>query len=431
MTAPGRTGTAGWDPYAPEAIAGPPGTRGELQEACPLAAGATSTADWDPLDPVAVEDPFAAHARLREECPVAKSDRWGGFWSLTRHDDVIAAALDTETFISGGKTTIPDSTGPDRPPRPPLEVDRPEHTHYRRLLAPYFSAEQARRLEPRIREIAAQLIDAAIAERECDLVPTVAVPMPALVLCALLGLPSEDWSFLKRWTTEVIEAGRGGEPERHARANDAIYAYVHGVVEGRRSANLDPAVDIITGLLELEVDGRRLDDDQVTGVVRLLLQAGHNTTTNGLGSALRYLGSEPDQQARLRAEPALIPAAVEEILRAFSPAQMLARTVRRDIEVRGQTLCRGEKVGLFWAAANRDPDAFPNPERLDLTRTPNRHVAFGYGIHRCLGAHLARTEMCLAVETILTRADGFELVAPAPEIGWPHIGPRSVPVRFR
>jgi cytochrome P450 len=392
---------------------------------------AAPTADWDPLDPVAVEDPFGAHARLRERCPVARSHRWGGFWSLMRHEDVIAAALDTETFISGEKTTIPDSTGPDRPPRAPLEVDRPEHTHYRRLLAPYFSAEQARQLEPRIREIAAQLIDAAIAEQECDLVPTVAVPMPALALCALLGLPPDDWTFLKRWTTEVIEAGRAGEPERHARANDAIYSYVHGVVEGRRAASRDPRVDIITGLLELEVDGRQLDDDQVTGVVRLLLQAGHNTTTNGLGSAFRYLGSELDEQARLREDPAMIPGAVDELLRAFSPAQMLARTVTRDAEVHGQTLCRGEKVGLFWAAANRDPEVFPNPERIDLTRSPNRHVAFGYGIHRCLGAHLARTEMCIALEEILARTTRFELTGPAPEIGWPHIGPRSVPVRFR
>lgn len=389
------------------------------------------TADWDPLDPVAVEDPFGAHARLRQGRPVARSERWGGFWSLMRHEDVIAAALDTETFISGEKTTIPDSTGPGRPPRPPLEVDRPEHTHYRRLLAPYFSAEQARRLEPRIREISVQLIDAAIAERECDLLPTVAVPMPALVLCALLGLPSEDWSFLKRWTTEVIEAGRAGEPERHARANDEIYSYVHGVVEGRRAAACDPRIDIITGLLELDLDGRRLDDDQVTGVVRLLLQAGHNTTTNGLGSAFRYLGSEPDQQARLREDPALIPGAVDELLRAFSPAQMLARTLTRDVEVRGQTLCRGEKVGLFWTAANRDPAVFPDPERIDLTRSPNRHVAFGYGIHRCLGAHLARAEMCIAVEEILARTSRFELAGPAPEIGWPHIGPRSVPIRFR
>ena len=264
------------------------------------------------------------------------------------------------------KTTIPDSTGPQRPPRPPLEVDRPEHTPYRRLLAPYFSAEQARQLEPRIREIAAELIHTAIAERECDLVPTVAVPMPALVLCAVLGLPSEDWSFLKRSTAEVIEAGRAVDPERHARANDALYSYVHSVVEARRAAQLDPGTDIITGLMELVVDGRQLDDDQVTGVVRLLLQAGHNTTTNGLGSAFRYLAAAPQEQARLREDPTRIPAAVDEILRAFSPAQMLARTVTREVQMGGRTLRPGDKVGLFWASANRDPEVFADPERVNL-----------------------------------------------------------------
>ncbi|HUA02443.1 MAG TPA: cytochrome P450 [Solirubrobacteraceae bacterium] len=387
-------------------------------------------ADWDPLDPAALADPFAAHARLRDKCPVARADRWGGFWTLMRHEDVIAAALDPETFISGEKTTIPDSTGADRPPRPPLEVDRPEHTHYRRLLAPYFSPERARQLEPSIRRIAGDLIDAAVAERECDLVPAVALPMPALVLCEVLGLPAEDWSFLKRWTTEVIEAGRAGASERHARANDAMYSYVHSVVEGRRTAGLDPAVDIITGLLELVVDGRQLDDGQVTGVVRLLLQAGHNTTTNGLGSSFRYLGAATAEQTRLREDPSLIPAAVDEILRAFSPAQFLARTVTREVEVSGRTLCPGDKVGLSWASANRDPEAFPHPDRVDLARAPNRHVAFGYGIHRCLGAHLARVEMCVALEELLARTTRFELIGPAPEIGWPHIGPRSVPVRL-
>jgi cytochrome P450 len=390
----------------------------------------TRAADWDPLEPAALADPFAAHAELRRGCPVARSDRWGGFWSLLRHEDIIAASLDTETFVSGQKTTIPDSTGPGRPPRPPLEADRPEHTHYRRLLAPFFSVQRARELEPAIRQIAAELLDAAIGEREVDLVPTVAVPMPALVLCTLLGLPSEDWSFLKRWTTEVIEAGRAGEPDRHAHANDTLYSYVHSVVAARRTADLDPYADIITGLLDLVLDGRRLDDDEVTGVVRLLLQAGHNTTTNGLGSAFRYLGGQPQAQALLREDPGLIPTAIDEILRAFSPAQMLARTVTHEVELCGQVLRPGEKVGLFWTSANRDPDVFADPERIDLARTPNPHVAFGYGIHRCLGAHLARVELCVAVQELLDRTSGFELTGPAPEIGWPHIGPRSVPVRL-
>jgi cytochrome P450 len=394
-------------------------------------AGHRRSADWDPLEPSAAADPLGAFADLRERCPVARSDRWGGFWALMRHDDIVAAALDTETFISGKKATIPDSTGPGRPPRPPLESDRPQHAQYRRLLAPYFSAQRVNESDARIRAIAAELVETAIAQGECDLVPVVALPMPALVLCVFLGLPTDDWSRLKSWSMAVIEAARSGDSGGHAAANDALYAYVQSVAEERRNAPRDASTDLITGLLELRVDGRLLGDNEVAGIIRLLLQAGHNTTTNGIGSAFRYLAAHGDEQTRLRADPSLIPTAVDEILRAFSPAQLLARTVEREVEIRGCPLHVGEKVGLFWASANRDPAAFDDPDEIDLTRAPNRHVAFGYGIHRCIGAHLARLEMCVAVEEILARTSGFELVGAAPEAGWPNIGPRAVPVRIQ
>jgi cytochrome P450 len=394
------------------------------------AAGHAGPADWDPMEPSAVADPLGAYADLRERCPVARSDRWGGFWALLRHEDIVAAALDTETFISSKKATIPDSTGPGRPPRPPLESDRPQHTQYRRLLAPYFSAGRVNESDARIRAIAAELIETAVARGECDLVPIVALPMPALVLCVFLGLPTDDWSKLKSWSMAVIDAARSGDPAGHADANDALYAYVTAVVEDRRKAPREASTDLITGLLELRVDGRRLDDNEVAGIIRLLLQAGHNTTTNGIGSAFRYLAVHVDEQARLRNDPSLVPTAVDEILRAFSPAQLLARTVEREVEIRGCPLHVGDKVGLFWASANRDPAAFDDPDRIDLTRTPNRHVAFGYGIHRCIGAHLARLEMCIAVEEILARTSRFELIGDAPEAGWPNIGPRAVPVRI-
>jgi cytochrome P450 len=386
--------------------------------------------DWDPLEDAALQDPTAAHAELRQRCPVAFSGRWGGFWSLMRHEDIVAAALDTDTFISGEKTTIPDSTGPGRPPRPPLEVDRPEHTHYRRLLAPYFTPQRIAEWEPTIRTIAADLIAPAVADGETEMVAAVALPMPALVLCAFLDLPSEDWTRLKEWTSEVIDAGRTGDAERHAAANDALYGYVRTIVQARREARLDPERDMITGLLELEIAGRRLDDDEVTSVVRLMLQAGHNTTTNGLGSAFRYLGGQLDEQNRLRRDASLIPAAVDELLRVFSPAQFLARTVTRNVELHDRVLRAGEKVCLFWSSANRDAQAFADADTVELGRSPNRHIAFGYGIHRCLGAHLARVEMRVALEEILARTSKFELVGPAPEIGWPHIGPSIVPMRL-
>lgn len=388
-------------------------------------------ADWDPLSETAVADPFAAHAHLRSRCPVAFSERWGGFWALTRYEDIVAAALDTDTFISGQKTTIPDSTGPGRPPRPPLECDRPQHTQYRRVLAPYFSKERIREWEPKIRTIAVQLLEPVLAEPECDLLAEVALPMPAVVLCAMLQLPSEDWRLLKSWSLEIIDAARSEDAARHRTANDAIYGYVRTVVEDRRGAPRDPEADLITGLLDLRVNGQPLDDDEITGVIRLLLQAGHNTTTNGIGSAFMHLAAHPDAQARLRDRPELIPEAVDEILRAFSPAQLMGRSLARPVEIHGRPLEPGDKVALLWAAANRDPAVFDDPDTVDLERGGNRHVAFGYGIHRCLGADLARTEMRIAIEELLARTTAFHLVGPAPQVGWPSVGPASVPVRLR
>jgi cytochrome P450 len=403
----------------------------ELHDEAMHGGGTRCPVDWDPLSPATVADPFATFSDLRTECPVAHSDRWGGFWALTRHDDIVAAALDTDVFISGKKATIPDSAGADRPPRPPLESDRPQHTEYRRLLAPYFTPGRAEQSREQIRAIAVDLIESAIELGDCDLVPVVALPLPALVLCSFLALPSDDWTRLKQWTAAVIDAARAGDQETHAAANEALYGYVRSVVEDRRAQPHEPAVDPITGLLELEINGRLLDDDEVTGVVRLLLQAGHNTTTNGIGSAYRYLASHPGDQARLRADPGLIPTAVDELLRAFSPAQLLARTLTRDVELHGKTMHAGEKVALFWASANRDSTIFEDPETIDLGRKPNRHVAFGHGIHRCIGAHIARLEICIAIEKLLERTSSVELIGDAPEIGWPHIGPSAVPVRIQ
>ena len=304
----------------------------------------TPAADWDPLDPAAVEDPFATHAHLRDVCPVARSERWGGFWSLMRHEDVIAASLDTETFISGEKTTIPDSTGPHRPPRPPLEVDRPEHTHYRRLLAPYFSAEQARQLEPRIREIAAELIHTAIAERECDLVPTVAVPMPALVLCAVLGLPSEDWSFLKRSTAEVIEAGARRRP-RASCPSQRRDLFVRPL--GRRSSTGSAARPRHRHHHRTAWSSSSTAANwTMTRSPAWFASSSRPATTRPRTAWAARSGTWPRRRrsrlacARTRRE---IPAAVDEILRAFSPAQMLARTVTREVEIgRANTSPRGQ-----------------------------------------------------------------------------------------
>lgn len=385
---------------------------------------------WDPIAPENESDPRVVHAFLREYEPVAYSDRWGGFWTLTRYADIVAAAQDPSTFSSAQKATIPDSTGPTRPPRPPLETDPPVHTEYRTLLNRYFAPRKVRRLEPAIREIARELISGAIAEGRADAAATVSFPMPALVLCHLLGVSADNANQIKSWANELLEAARDGNTAVHAAINEQLYAFAEELVASRAINPLDPDEDLVTGFVTASIAGKKLTQTEAVDVVRLLIQAGHGTTTNALGSSMVFLAKNPHVQQQLRENPALIPDAIEEILRLWTPARLLARTTTRDVEVAGRTIPQGQKVALMWAAANRDPAEFDEPDSFSLERKPNRHVAFGNGIHTCLGAPIARTELRIALEELLAQTELFSLTDEEVWAGWPHIGPAIVPLEF-
>jgi len=389
----------------------------------------TIPSDWDPLDPIAVADPIAEHARLRLQCPVAHSDQWGGFWALSKYDDIVRATEDTDTFRSY-KSNIPPSTGANDPPRAPLEIDPPDHDGYRKLLNPYFAPRIIRAFEPEIRRIAGELLDDVIAAGETDVVPALAFPMPVRVLCAFLGLPDEDAIQIKTWANDVIAAAIGGDKEGHARANASIYAYNEEQVALRRANPRDPDTDLMTGLLVGHIDGHPLGDAEVAGILRLLLAAGHGTTTNAIGSTVRYLAENPDDQRTLRDEPALVPNAIEEILRMWSPSRALGRLARRDSEYGGREIASGDRVALLWASANRDADAFENPDTVDIHRRPNPHIAFGHGIHTCLGSPLARAELRIVVEELFARTSSVAIAGDVSTANWPHIGPTRLPVRF-
>jgi cytochrome P450/ferredoxin-NADP reductase len=390
----------------------------------------TALQDWDPLDADVETNPIDEHARLRTDYPAAYTERFGGFWALTRYADVVATAKDTDTFASRFKTTIPDSTGPERAPRPPLETDPPVHGHYRALLNPYFSPARIRAIEPAIRRIAKELIGTAVGAGTAECVQAISFPMPARVLCAFLGIPADDAARIKDMANEVLEAGTQGDRKRHKEANDRIYAYIGELVGRRRRQPLDPETDVTTGLIEAQIDGAPLNDAQVGDVLRLLLQAGHGTTSNGLGSIIAYLAGNPEDQRRLRAEPALIPAAIEEILRMWSPTRLMARTATRDVTLYDRTISTGDKVALMFSAANRDPEVFDDADNCIIDRKPNRHVAFGAGIHTCLGAALARAELRIALEVLFATTDWFELAGEVTFAGWPHIGPSHFEIKF-
>lgn len=397
-----------------------------MSRRCPMT---TPSEDWDPLDPAHRGDPTRIHAQLRESCPVAWSDQFDGFYAVSRFEDVSAAAIDFGTFSSAGKITIPDITGPDRPPRAPVEIDPPLHTAYRDLLNRFFEPEYIRRIEPVIRRTARDLIGRCVSLGETDAVASFTFHMPIQVQCIFLGISVEDAETIKTTVNRIIEAGVSGDRAAHKEGNDQIYAYIYGIVRARRKTPHDPN-DLISAMLNEPVDGRMLSDDDVAGTLRLFLQAGHGTTTNALGSIVRHLATHSEDTKRLRESPRLIPQAIEEILRVWTPVRMVGRRTTHDVVVAGRVIPEGSRVALMVSSANRDAAEFDHADEVDIDRRPNRHIAFGFGPHRCVGASLARAELRIAVEELLSMTDDFVMTGDVEWSSWSHLGPSTLPMRF-
>ncbi|MEB3371877.1 cytochrome P450 [Saccharopolyspora mangrovi] len=397
-----------------------------MSSGCPVS---QPNEDWDPLAAKNHADPTDVYTRLRDECPVAWSDRFGGFYALTRFKDVTESALDWHTFTSAQKTPIPDATSPDRPPRAPAEVDPPFHTAYRDLLNRFFTPEYIRRIEPVIRRTARDLIGRCVSLGEVDAVASFTFYMPIQVQCIFLGISVEDADRIKTTINRIIDAGAAGDTETHKAANDDIYDYIYQVLATRKKAPHDPN-DLISAMIYEEVDGRRLTDDDIAGTIRLFLQAGHGTTTNMLGSIIRHVAENSEDQKRLRNEPKLIPQAIEEMLRVWTPVRLVGRKTTRDVEIEGRTIPQGSRVGLMVSAANLDERKFDHADKVDFDRKPNPHIAFGFGPHRCVGASLAREQLRIAAEELLSMTDDFELTGEPEASTWTHLGPSKLPVRF-
>jgi len=381
--------------------------------------------DWDP----AASDPLLEQARMRRECPVGWTSRLGsGAWAVTRYEDVVAAARDTVTFSNRNEPRL----GPV--PSPPIEVDRPEHTVYRRLLAPYFDQRRIAAMETVVRELCAQLLQPVLddgAAAPVDVAERFTYPFPARVLCELLRIPPSDYTRLKRWSDEVFNADvlRDNDPARKAAANEQLRGYGRRLVSERRAMRLDPAEDLVTGLVSGEVDGQPLDPERIVALVRLLLSAGHNSTTSSLGIVFLHLARDPQAQQMLRERPALIPAAVMEFLRHESPVMATPRTVARDAEFGGRRLRAGEQVFLVWSSANRDDGHYAEPERCRFDRDPDDTMVFGRGIHFCLGRPLALLELRVATEELLARSGWIEVAGDVERTSWERYGVSRLPLR--
>jgi cytochrome P450 len=350
---------------------------------------------FDHHDPAFVADPYGVVNRVREEQPLLRSEHYGGFWLLTRYEDVTRATLDYESFTSSvvGVTIIPPSQ-PRAYPQIPIELDPPEHTRYRGLVSALFSRSRVEAMRPELEALATRLLE-PIAERGGgDAISEFAVPMSLGALARFMNLPDTDKEKWYGWVERMF-AKALSDPEDQRTAVREIEAYLDGLIEERRR---EPRDDFIGMLLEAEIEGQRLTDAEVRGFGILMLIAGHETTSGAIGLSLLHLAQNPEQRRQLFGDRSLIPSAINELLRFHSPVQIFGRNAARDLQLYGERIPAGDVVALGYGAANRDPREFPDPDRCILDRRPNRHVAFGHGHHLCLGANLARLELSIVLE---------------------------------
>jgi len=386
------------------------------------------SSDFDHTDPRWVDDPFAIWDELRQHCPVAHTQRYGGVYLPTRYEDVRAIAYDTANFSS--RRVVIRENPPNVPlPSPPITSDPPHHKPARMLLLPAFSPQAIGRLLPRTRRICNELIDALTDNGICDAAHEYTQHIPVRVIAYMLGVPEAHGDRFRRWIhvflEDTIVDGDSQSGARLLATAQEMDDYFRPYVEARRA---DPGEDLISFLVQAEHNGEPLTERHLFGALRLILIAGIDTTWSAIGSSLWHLAKTPADRARLVAEPELIPTAVEEFLRAYAPVTM-ARQVVNDVAVGGCPMQAGKLVMLSFPAANRDPQAFADADRVIIDRQDNRHAAFGLGIHRCIGSNLARMEITVALEEWLKRIPEFRLADSAP-VAWssgPVRGPRTLP----
>ncbi len=411
-----------------------------------MAAAAAILADLDAIltSPAFNNDPYPLLRRLREEAPVVWSDAWG-CWLITRYDDVAAILQDHARFSSFGRVTnvirrslTAEELGSLQPlighySRGLINVDPPDHTRIRRLVQQTFLPRTIERLRPHVQEIVDDLLDRVQPSGRMEVVGDLTYPLPVTVIAELMGIPPADRDRFKAWSGQIVafQATPRMSADVVRRSQQALLelrSYFGDICARRRA---EPRDDLITLLVQAEDAGDRLSEEELLSTCVSILIGGHETTTNLIASALWLLLTHPAQMRALRDDPALIGTAVEEFLRYESPLQRLGRVATRDVEMHGCRIASGQTVLLMIGAANRDATQFPDPDRLDLCRQPNRHVAFGYGVHFCLGAGLARLEAPIAINTVLRRMPG--LAADTDALQWsPGVfrAPEALPVTF-
>ncbi len=388
--------------------------------------------DFDIMDPDYVVEPEARWAEQFDRCPIAFTERRQRTWLPVRYKDITDIAHDTDRFSSRDIIVISPFDEPvnDVMPVPPISSDPPVHTWARRLLLPAFGPSAIERMTPITRALAEQLIQEHFSEGHGDAAADYARHIPVRIIAQMLGIPLEDEELFTGWVVRTLQNGFQ-EIDSAMDALGEMTMYFMGQIAARRE--MEPGTrpdDLLTMLIEAETD-EPMSDQHLLGTCFLLLVAGIDTTWSGIASSLWHLATHPEDQQRLRDDPSLMPSAVEEFLRVYSPVTM-ARYVTEDVDFNGCPMKAGDKVLMNFPGGNRDPEQFDSADQILIDRKKNRHFAFGSGIHRCLGSNLARMEMRVAVETFLENVPTFTLSDPD-KVTWTGgqvRGPRCVPISF-
>lgn len=349
--------------------------------------------DWDARDAAVLADQRRAYDELRERCPVAHSASM--HWSLFRHEDVVNVLDDPETFMNSSRhMAIPNA------------MNGEDHAKHREILSRYFSQDRMKLVESQAREIATDVVRSMAESGTTDAVTDVAEPIALRTMCVFLGWPEETWLRVRDWIHGNREATFRRDREAGRRLADEYAAMVRDAIEDHRRRNV---TDDVTGqLLQTEVDGQRWSDDDIIATLRNWI-AGHGTVASAIGIVIAHLAEDQELQARLRNDPELIPAAIDEIPRMDGPLVANTRTTTKEVTIGGRTIPEGERISLMWIAANRDPNAFDAPDEIRLDRDQDGNLLYGSGIHYCLGAPLARLELRVAIETLLANTTEITL----------------------
>ncbi|MEO3387080.1 cytochrome P450 [Mesorhizobium sp. CAU 1741] len=375
------------------------------------------------------DSPHALFSDLRGRCPVAHTSDFEGFWVLTKYEDVFRTLADVETFSTAVQNVVPRVATSGR--RPPLHLDPPEHTPYRRAVTPLFSTVRMQHWEPIVRRITQDLFQPLVDRGEGDICVDFSYRLPIFVLAEFFNIPPAQAEKIRDIGADFNRALQTKDMAKLEQTSLFLYEVARDIIELRKREPLDPKEDPTSALLAARQDGEPLPEPMILGTIRQLLVVGIIAPTTFTGSMVIHLARHPEHHRMLKDDPSLIPAALEELLRLYTPYRGFARTPKRDVEIGGRLIRKDEAIALSFTSANRDPDAFEDPDEFRLDRAKTRqHMAFGFGPHQCAGAPLARLMLRVTLEEIIAKTSRIEITGPVPMTTWPEYGPLSVPVQF-